>query len=180
MVSDFGLLEAIEAGLVKIPQLPTDDASGEETPAFFNVWRWVEKRAQQDGHIGPIGPAEVMRYATAPIILLAAEWRRTLALWKQHFRQGNRKDDVPPVFIIVCRDTTIARAMYEWLANGDAQYGSGVPEFRNVPGAEMTVRIDSKVGEEIAAGSGQDRVAQVAFCTRDHRPHQLARRPGAR
>jgi type III restriction enzyme len=84
VVSDFGLLESIEAGLVKIPQLPTDDSSGEETPAFFNVSRWVEKRAQQDGHIGPIGPAEIMRYATAPIILLAAEWRRTLALWKEH------------------------------------------------------------------------------------------------
>ena len=163
MVSDFSLLEAIEAGLVKIPQLPTDDSSGEETPAFFNVWRWVEKRAQQDGHIGPIGAAEVMKYATAPIILLAAEWRRTLAIWKEHFQQGNRKDDVPPVFTIVCRDTTIARAMYEWLAEGDAQYGTGVPEFRNARGAEVTVRIDSKVGEEIAAGSGQDESRRLRF-----------------
>ena len=163
VVSDFGLLEAIEAGLVKIPQLPTDDSSGEETPAFFNVWRWVERRAQQDGHIGPIGPTEVMRYSTAPIILLAAEWRRTLALWKEHFRQGNRTEDVPPVFIIVCRDTAIARAMHEWLANGDAQYGSSVPEFRNARGAEMTVRIDSKVGEEIAAGGGQDESRRLRF-----------------
>ncbi len=163
VVSDFSLLEAIEAGLVKIPQLPTADSSGEETPAFFNVWRWVEKRAQQDGHIGPIGPAEVMRYATAPIILLAAEWRRTLAVWKERFRQGNRKDDVPPVFIIVCRDTTIAREMFKWLADGDSSYGSGVAEFRNAPGAEVTVRIDSKVGEEIAAGSGQDESRRLRF-----------------
>jgi type III restriction enzyme len=104
-----------------------------------------------------------MRYATAPIILLAAEWRRTLALWKDRFRQANRKDDVPPVFIIVCRDTTIARAMYDWLAEGDAQYGSGVHEFRNTGGAEMTVRIDSKVGEEIAAGGGQDESRRLRF-----------------
>jgi type III restriction enzyme len=123
----------------------------------------VEKRAQQDGHIGPISPAEVMKYATAPIILLAAEWRRTLAAWKEHFQQGNRKDDVPPVFIIVCRDTTIARAMYEWLAEGDAQYGLGVPEFRNASGAEVTLRIDSKVGEEIAAGSGQEESRRLRF-----------------
>ena len=163
VVSDFSLLEAIEAGLVKVPQLPTANSSGEETPAFFNVWRWVEKRAQQDGHIGPIGPAEVMKYAAAPIILLAAEWRRTLAVWKEHFRQGNRKDDVPPVFIIVCRDTNIARAMYEWLAEGDARYGSGVSEFRNATGAEVTVRIDSKVGEEIAAGSGRDESRRLRF-----------------
>jgi type III restriction enzyme len=163
VVSDFSLLEAIEGGLVKIPQLPTADSSDEETPAFFNVWRWVEKCAQQDGHIGPIGPAEVMKYATNPIVLLAAEWRRTSVVWKEHFRQGNRKEDVPPVFIIVCRDTAIARAMFEWLAEGDAQYGSGVPEFRNAPGAEMTLRIDSKVGEEIAAGSGEDESRRLRF-----------------
>lgn len=30
VVSDFSLLEAIEAGLVKVPQLPTEDGSGEE------------------------------------------------------------------------------------------------------------------------------------------------------
>jgi hypothetical protein len=38
-----------------LEQLPTEDFSVEETAAFFSVWRWVEKRAQQDGHICPIG-----------------------------------------------------------------------------------------------------------------------------
>lgn len=50
VVSDFSLLEAIEAGLVKIPQLPTQDAGGTATPAYFNVWRWVQERAEQGGH----------------------------------------------------------------------------------------------------------------------------------
>jgi len=52
VVSDFSLLEAIEAGLVKVPQLPTEDGSGEEVPRYFNVWRWVQRQAQNDGHIG--------------------------------------------------------------------------------------------------------------------------------
>lgn len=163
VVSDFSLLEAIEGGLVKVPQLPTDDTSGDETPAYFNVWRWVQRQAQRDGHIGPIGPTEIMRYATAPITLLAAEWRRTLARWRKHFRQGNRQDDVPPVFIIVCRDTTIARSLYAWLAEGDPQYGQGIAEFRNALGEELTVRIDSKVGEEIAAGGGKDESRRLRF-----------------
>lgn len=163
VVSDFSLLEAIEAGLVKVPQLPTEDASGEEVPRYFNVWRWVQRQAQNDGHIGPVTVAEVMRYATAPIVTLAASWRATFATWKQHFAQGKRKDDVPPVFIIVCRDTTIAKAMYAWLAEGDAQYGAGVPEFRNAPGREMTIRIDSKVGEDIAAGGSQDETRRLRF-----------------
>lgn len=163
IVSDFSLLEAIEAGLVKVPQLPTEDASGEEVPRYFNVWRWVQRQAQNDGHIGPITVAEVMRYATAPIVTLAASWRDTHANWKKHFAAGNRKEDVPPVFIIVCRDTTVAKALYGWLAEGDAQYGAGIPEFRNAPGREMTIRIDSKVGEDIAAGSGQDEARRLRF-----------------
>lgn len=163
VVSDFSLLEAIEAGLVKVPQLPTEDGSGEEVPRYFNVWRWVQKQAQNDGLIGPVTVSEVMRYATAPIVTLAASWRETLGKWQDHFSQGNRRHDVPPVFIIVCRDTTIARAMYAWLAEGDAQYGAGVREFRNMPGREMTVRIDSKVGEDIAAGGTSDETRRLRF-----------------
>jgi type III restriction enzyme len=163
VVSDFSLLEAIEAGLVKIPQLPTEDGAGEEVPRYFNVWRWVQRQAQNEGHIGPITVAEVMRYATAPIVTLAASWRETLARWNEHFAQGNRRNDVPPVFIIVCKDTTIAKAMYAWLAEGDPQYGAGVPEFRNATGREMTVRIDSKVGEDIAAGGSEDETRRLRF-----------------
>ncbi len=163
VVSDFSLLEAIEAGLVKVPQLPTEDGSGEEVPRYFNVWRWVQKQAQNDGHIGPVTVAEVMRYATAPIVTLSASWRATHGKWKEHFAHGNRKHDVPPVFIIVCRDTTVAKAMYAWLVEGDAQYGAGVPEFRNEPGREMTIRIDSKVGEDIAAGGSQDETRRLRF-----------------
>jgi type III restriction enzyme len=163
VVSDFSLLEAIEAGLVKVPQLPTEDGSGEDVPRYFNVWRWVQKQAQNDGHIGPVTVTEVMRYATAPIVTLAASWRETHAKWMEHFAQGDRRDDVPPVFIVVCRDTTIARALYTWLAEGDAQFGAGVPEFRNGLGREMTIRIDSKIGEDIAAGGSQDESRRLRF-----------------
>jgi type III restriction enzyme len=163
VISDFSLLEAIEAGLVKIPQLPTEDGSGEDVPRYFNVWRWVQRQAQNDGHIGTVTVTEVMRYATAPIVTLASSWRETYLRWKAHFAQGDRKHDVPPVFIIVCRDTTIAKALYDWLASGDAQYGAGIPEFRNARGKEMTIRIDSKVGEDIAAGGSRDETRRLRF-----------------
>jgi len=163
VVSDFSLLEAIESGLVKVPQLPTDETGAGDTPPYFNVWRWVQKKAQHDRHIGPITVAEVMRYAMAPIVTLASSWRETFLKWAEHFAQGNRRHDVPPVFIIVCRDITIAKAMYAWLAEGDSQYGAGVPEFRNSPGREMTIRIDNKVGEDIAAGGSQDETRRLRF-----------------
>lgn len=156
VVSDFSLLEAIEAGLVKIPQLPTQDIGGTETPAYFNVWRWVQELAEKDGGTGKLTPDVLMRYATQPIAQLADEWRKTAADWSAQFAAGHRKSDVPPVFIIVCRDTALARELYDWLANGASQYGAAPPQFRNAPGREWTVRVDSKVAEDIAEGGGKN------------------------
>lgn len=156
VVSDFSLLEAIEAGLVKIPQLPTQDAGGTEVPAYFNVWRWVQEMAEKDGISGSVTPAVVMKYATQPIVQLASEWRETMETWDAQFREGNRKSGVPPVFIIVCRDTRLAKVLYQWLAEGDSQYGAAPEEFRNALGREWTVRVDSKVAEEIAEGGGRN------------------------
>jgi type III restriction enzyme len=41
VVSEFGLTDAIESGLTKIPQLAVRDSSGAEIPGFFNVWQWI-------------------------------------------------------------------------------------------------------------------------------------------
>lgn len=162
VVSDFSLLEAIESGLVKIPQLPTQDVTGAETPAYFNIWRWVQECAKGDGHIGELDPRDVLRYASQPIVQLAEEWRKTAALWNREFLEGNRRSNVPPVFIVVCRDTGLAKEVHKWLAEGK-QYGLGVPEFLNSDGRENTIRVDSKVAEELASGSGKDEVRRLRF-----------------
>ncbi|WP_031409224.1 BPTD_3080 family restriction endonuclease [Thiomonas sp. FB-Cd] len=156
VVSDFSLLEAIEAGLVKIPQLPTQDIGGTQTPAYFNVWRWVQELAEKDGASGKLTPDVLMRYATQPIMQLADEWRQTAAAWQAQFEAGHRKTDVPPVFIIVCRDTALAKELHDWLANGNPIYGAAPEQFRNAPGREWTVRVDSKVAEDIAEGGGKN------------------------
>ena len=165
VVSDFSLLEGIEAGLVKIPQLPTQDISGSETPAYFNVWRWVQERIEQDGGgKAKLTPQRVMRYATTPITQLADEWRKTEALWSSQFVEGFRKSNIPPVFIVVCRDTSLAKELYEWLANGKSDYGQSPVGFRNKPGQENTIRVDSKIADDIASGaSGSDEARRLRF-----------------
>lgn len=155
VVSDFSLLEAIEAGLVKIPQLPTQDIGGTETPAYFNVWRWVQQMAEKEG-ITKLTLDVLMRYVTQPISQLADEWRKTAEEWSAQYQTGKRKSDVPPVFIIVCRDTSIAKELYEWLGNGKSDFGASPEQFRNVPGREWTVRVDSKTAEDMAEGGGKN------------------------
>ena len=162
VVSDFGLLDAIESGLVKIPQLPTRDVSGAEEAAYFNVWRWVQAKAIEDGLGTTITPEIVMNYASAPINLLAQEWHERFLEWEQ-FSKGQQKHPLPPVFIVVCRDTSVAKEVHAWLANGNDSYGVAPPWFKNEPGDEVTVRIDSKVIEDIEEGGLKDETKRLRF-----------------
>ncbi|MBN8948941.1 MAG: DEAD/DEAH box helicase family protein [Rhizobiales bacterium] len=162
VVSDFGLLDAIESGLVKIPQLPARDVSGAEEAAYFNIWRWVQAKAKEGGYGTNVTPELVMNYASAPINLLASEWHERFLEWERFSKQQQRHP-VPPVFIVVCRDTAVAREVHSWLANGNDSYGASPQWFRNEPGQEVTVRIDSKVIEDIEEGGTKDETRRLRF-----------------
>ena len=155
IVSDFGLIDAIESGIVKIPQLPVQDTTGAEIPAYFNVWKWiVEKKltpGEKGGKKGQVKPEAVLKWAQQPIAQLAGLWRETFLAWNQEASQGNRPP-VPPVFIIVCRDTKLAKVVYEWITGEGEGPAPPIEEFRNRNGKEYTVRVDSRVIEEISSG----------------------------
>ncbi|MBI4594403.1 MAG: DEAD/DEAH box helicase family protein [Candidatus Rokubacteria bacterium] len=157
IVSDFGLIDAIESGLVKIPQLPVQDVTGAEIPRYFHLWKWIVEKlsaGERGGRRGQIKPEAVLRWAQQPIVQLAGLWRETFQDWQREAAEGTRLP-VPPVFIVVCRDTKLARLVYEWLTGeGD---GGAVPidEFRNTGGKEYTVRIDSRVVEDLASGAAK-------------------------
>lgn len=163
LVSDFSLLDAIEAGMVKIPMLTSADISGDERPAYFNIWRWVQAQLEAEGVSGEPSPADLMRYAVAPMNLLAKDWEKTAAEWQADFAAGFRKTPAPPVFIVVCRNTALAKEVYAWLAEGKADHGTAPECFRNQPGSPVTVRIDSKVAEEIESGAGSDEARRLRF-----------------
>lgn len=154
IISDFGLIDAIESGIVKIPQLPVQDATGKPIPAYFHLWETIRSRltaAERGGRRGRISAEAVLRFAQQPIAQLAGLWGQTYQAWQEDAAAG-RRDPVPPTFIVVCRDTAVARLVHEWLATGAA-----APEFRNEPGRrEYTVRIDSKVVEDLEVGAARD------------------------
>ncbi len=158
VVSDFGLVDAIESGLVKIPQLPIEDTTGRPIPAFFNVWKWIVEEkltsGERGGRRGQVNPGAVLKYAFQPIVQLATLWQDTFKLWNKEIEKRLR-EPVPPVFIVVCRDTKLARVLYEWIALGSAECGPCIDEFRNKNGKEYTVRVDSKVVEELESGAAK-------------------------
>lgn len=165
-VSDFGLTDAIESGLTKIPQLVVRDPSGQAVPSYFNIWRWILGQmtpAERGGARSPVKAEAVLKYTHTPIAMLAGYWNELRLEWRRE-----RPDDPrPPVFIIVCKDTRIAKVIYEWLT-GDKTPSeippSQIEAFRNTDGRINTIRVDSKVVQE--TDSGQPKSDETAWMRR--------------
>jgi type III restriction enzyme len=156
VVSDFGLIDAIEAGLVKIPQLAVRDTTGAEIPGYFNIWQWILPHltpAERGGKKGSPKPEAILKYAHHPIAILGARWEALREEWK---KVGS--DPRPPVFILVCKNTTIAKVFYDWFANDVAPIGippAKIEGFRNRDGKINTIRVDSKVVHETDTGEAK-------------------------
>ncbi|MCE9611615.1 MAG: DEAD/DEAH box helicase family protein [Chthoniobacter sp.] len=154
-VSDFGLIDAIESGLVKIPQLAVRDTTGQQVAGFFNIWKYVLEKltpAEKGGKKSSPKPEAVLKHAALPINQLAGLWEEECQRWKE------QKELRTPVFIIVCKNTKIAKVIFEWLAERKTPTGlppSAIEGFRN-NGATNTIRVDSKVAFETDSGEAKD------------------------
>jgi type III restriction enzyme len=159
VVSDFGLVDAIESGLVKVPRIPTDDDAGASIPKYRNLWEYVKKALPKRGD----DPDEVdhplidyLSEVDGPLKQLAGAWLATSNAWRAADRS------VPPVMIIVCNETKMA----EMLEKHVADRGEATPALQNKPGErQVTVRIDSRLLAEAEmreeGESAQDAAARL-------------------
>lgn len=156
VVSDFGLIDAIESGLVKIPQLAVRDTTGSSIPGYFNIWQWIQPQltsAERGGRKAQPKPEAILKYAHTPIAMLAGLWEQE---WRR--KQADEEDQRPPVFILVSKNTQVARVLYEWIALDKPPPGipqSKIDPFKNVDGAVNTIRVDSKVVAETDTGEAK-------------------------
>jgi type III restriction enzyme len=165
VVSDFGLTDAIESGLVKIPQLAVSDPTGEERAAYFNIWQWIMRKLtprERGGRRASVKPQAVLKWANTPIQLLGSDWEQTRRDW-----EADGDDKRPPVLILVCKNTQLAKVVYEWIAEGVSPADvppADLPELRNVEGELRTIRVDSKVIQETdTEGAKSDEVRWMRF-----------------
>lgn len=156
VVSDFSLMDSIESGLVKIPQLPARDTTGKDVSdlAYFNIWQWIMQK-MTSGEKGKKGaapkPEAVLKYAQHPITILGGDWEQTRQAWEEEPDEPR-----PPVFIIVCKNTKIAKVVYEWIAEDGKPSNipsCGLQSLRNTDTHTNTIRVDSKVVEELESGN---------------------------
>jgi type III restriction enzyme len=111
LVSDFGLVDAIESGIVKIPRLPVSDTTGRPEPKYFALWKHIMERLQPGEKLpgGKPKPEVVWREAEDALITLASQWKERYEYIEQ---ASSAKDKAPPVIIIVCDNTDIAELFY--------------------------------------------------------------------
>lgn len=111
-VSDFGLMDAIECGIVKLPRVPVVDDTPTPSPVFRNLWRNVAKdvRTATKGAIGTLTPDKVPAQLQSAIRALYSNYEAVDASWK------DAGIEVPPCFIIVCNSTKTSKLVYDWVS----------------------------------------------------------------
>lgn len=136
IVSDFGLVDAIESGLVKIPQIPVDDDLGGNPPAYFHLWRWINSRLPsnlREGVRRKANPEAVAQNAEPALVTMIGNWS------KEFQARRERGHPVPPVLIVVTQDTKLSKLLYERLVREDFEF----KDFANTEGRTVTYLYDS-------------------------------------
>ncbi|MCL0098376.1 DEAD/DEAH box helicase family protein [Dehalococcoidia bacterium] len=141
VVSDFGLVDAIECGIVKLPRVPVDDDTGDIIPRYFRLWEWINSHlplSERQTARRRARPEAVLREAEDALATLASEWKKTF----DEFQQAG--SPVPPVMIAVCDNTNLSELVAQHIATGKV-----MPELENRPGqSEVMLRIDTKLLKE--------------------------------
>lgn len=142
IVSDFGLNDAIEAGLVKTPRVVVrDDALPDARTLkskLYHIYR--DPSVSEDLNRANAQPHEPLpKLVQDAYTLLAADWRA----WRKDWREAGHHS--PPVMLTVCNRTETAARIEHYFNKGDAHW----PELH---APERTLRVDSKVLEKAEIG----------------------------
>jgi type III restriction enzyme len=122
VVSDFSLIDAIECGIVKLPRVPiADNAVGAPAPVYRDLWKVIGKKLPRGGagRSGDQDPLKLPSELTTALYALYTHYKDVHALWDQ---VGIR---VPPVFIVVCNNTSTSKLVYEWISGWDRPNADG-------------------------------------------------------
>lgn len=141
IVSDFGLNDAIEAGLVKTPRVVIRDDALPDTKTFrsklYHIYR--DPEVADDLNRKAEAHESLPKLVQDAYTLLGADWRETQRLWRE---AGHTS---PPVMLTVCNRTETSARIERYFRHGDAHW----PELH---APERTLRVDSRVLEKAEIG----------------------------
>ncbi|GJM09714.1 MAG: hypothetical protein DHS20C11_19900 [Lysobacteraceae bacterium] len=143
IVSDFGLNDAIEAGLVKTPRVVVRDDAVPDSKTLrsklYHIYR--DPSVAEDLNRAKAEPHEALpKLVQDAYTLLGADWREARRQWLE---AGHHS---PPVMLTVCNRTETAARIENYFDKGDAHW----PEMH---APTRTLRVDSKVLEKAEIGA---------------------------
>ncbi len=169
VVSDFSLIDAIEAGIVKVPRVPVaDDSMVGDSPTYRDLWLRIRedlpKKGRKTEEIG--GEPKLPKELQGALHSLYGNYEKYYRQWEA--RQGaldaGVPDSTPPVFIVVCNNTNVSKLVHDYIAGwekpiGDSTFvqAGGLELFRNDDGRggwldrPNTILVDS---EQLESGEG--------------------------
>jgi type III restriction enzyme len=191
VVSDFSLMDAIEAGIVKVPRVPThDDVVAREEPIFRHVYKHVREKLPKKGRAKQkeMSPDELPPTLEAALKALYRDYDLRYQEWM------SKGAETPPVFIVVANNTATSKLIYDWIAgwceNPDEEDAEkqrwktgNLALFRNVEDGEpldrpRTILIDSEQldsGEAISADFKKIAGAEIEAFKKELRQRDLSR-----
>lgn len=175
VVSDFSLIDAIEAGIVKVPRVPVaDDAMTGEAPTYRDLWLRIREDLPRKGRKTEAVGGE----PTLPLGLqgalhsLYSNYEKSYRLWEAN-AEARERGITPPVFIVVCNNTNVSKLVFDYIAGWEKQLGERtvvqagqLPIFRNDDGAggwlhrPNTILVDSQQLE--SGGAMSDDFKKIA------------------
>jgi type III restriction enzyme len=159
VVSDFSLIDAIEAGIVKVPRVPVaDDAMTGALPTYRDLWLGIRDHLPKKGRgtEAVVGEPNLPAELEGALQSLYGNYERSHRLWEQAASSGVR-DMTPPVFIVVCNNTNVSKLVFDYIAGWEKPLPDGstvvvpgkLPLFSNEESGRWsarpkTVLIDSE------------------------------------
>lgn len=177
-VSDFSLMDAIECGIVKLPRVPVSDnlVEGDGMPMYRDLWNHLKEQGfslprKGAGKAGDLDPLSLPPPIQTALISLYDHYAKVFDAWR---REGIA---VPPVFIVVCNNTSTSKLVYEWISGFERESEDGEKDrshhghlelFRNYDqhGARLprpnTILVDS---HQLESGEALDKDFRAAAAT---------------
>ncbi|WFE20935.1 DEAD/DEAH box helicase family protein [Solwaraspora sp. WMMD937] len=174
VVSDFSLIDAIESGIVKIPRVPVDDDRVSRDVAYLDLWSQIRDQLPRGGRrkSEPFSAEDLPDHLTAAIHSLYGSYEKSFKAWETS--QAAAQGQPPPVFIVVCSNTTVSKAVYDYIGGWDREVQDTtvpvpgkLPLFSNVEDSRWlhrprTILVDAaefesgKLSDEFRRAAGRE------------------------
>ena len=116
VVSDFSLIDAIEAGIVKVPRVPvSDDQMLPGLVTYRDLWLRVKDQLPRKGRkLEDLGEPKLPVELEGALQTLYDNYEKQYQKWAARGDGGP-----PPVFIVVCNNTSVSKIVYDYIAGWD-------------------------------------------------------------